>query len=795
MAKMIWQAKQRAAALLVFLTGGFLFLSQAFAASAAGSGGESASAGGAVLQKPDGFNMWDAFLFRGDDISLLTLKEIIGDWSGLSPSIQPIFSEAMIVFNFAVLAFGSGIFAYTALAGTLQSAHDGQLLGKNWSTVWVPFRFTAGISLLIPTASGLCLAQLGMIWLLSQGVGLASNVWERAVSGYAENGGQYIAGKMATEGQIRESLKGVMINELCLAAMRRTGDPEMFKRTTDRSYFTGNRIIEWGGVEGSGYASDLCGSVEIDGSGLIANINEKIGETVSDAYSAAASSVTGSAFNFSETTRKTRKALADAKFDGIEVAAVYFENAADDIMSISPDQSLSESKKIIMLSEHIASAYAAYKDAVANQISGVIQAENSVLTQQLIDSARRDGWFTAGTWFYQIARSNEELNSLISESPQVQTKIAQVATDMKTSALDVIDGLPQNEREQIEALVRQADALFARNTKSLSYEQINPGTHKTGILYTLQGINIGGVDKDGAYADAAVDYGYDPTNPSPAIIQLKNVGDYMISGAVAAFAISKVAESAASAKNGAGGDAIVSGLISKAGPVGKMLSGLGSLGGYASAILLFAAVALFATGIILAFWLPMLPFVNWIGGIIGWVVASLEMLIATPVWVAAHLHPEGEGVASRFAASGYMIILELLLRPVLMVFGLIIAIIIADPLLNFVASQFFHALATTGEDSTKLLIAWLMKIILFTVVCWIAVNFTFKAINSVPNGVMRWIGGMSGSNSDMGESVGENTRAMVVAGSHKMTGALQMGGAANKAKDAIKNATNGAART
>jgi conjugal transfer/type IV secretion protein DotA/TraY len=48
--------------------------------------------------------------------------------------------------------------------------------------------------------------------------------------------------------------------------------------------------------------------------------------------------------------------------------------------------------------------------------------------------------------------------------------------------------------------------------------------------------------------------------------------------------------------------------------------------------------------------------------------------VATPVWVAAHLHPHGESPASRQAANGYMVLLELLVRPVFMIFGLIIAI-------------------------------------------------------------------------------------------------------------------------
>lgn len=745
--------------ILISVLGGLLWASAAMAADAAG-GGKDVSGGA-----------WDVFLFGGDDISLITLKEIIGDWSGLSPTIQPIFSDAMLVFNLAVLAFGSAIFAYTAIVGTLQSAHDGQLLGKNWSTVWVPLRFTAGISFLVPTASGLCLAQLGMIWLLSQGVGLASNVWQSAVEGYSKNGGQYIAGKMASESTIREAMQGIFANELCMAVMRRTSDSASFSRR-EVTTLTGAKEIRWGGDPGSGYDDDVCGSV-----------------TVSSASDLA---LFGEGLLVSNTMNEVKKKLSVAQYDALMQASLSFEGVAERIMSILPDKELTTTQKVDEVHQKIGAAYVAYRDKITAEISAAVTKGNEVLTKQLQDSAQRDGWFTAGTWFYQIARSNEELNSLVSAMPTVTTKISENAMNIASGETLVVDGLPANEREYIKKILSESNKVFARNTKSLAYEKIDPGTHKNGFIYILQGMNLGGVSEGGAHSDMATEFGYDPTNPAPAIIQLKNVGDYMITGAISALAVAKASEILAADGSGKAsatiGDTIRS-LASKAGPIGMVVQKLGAeMMGYLSALMMFIGIALFATGIILAFWLPILPFVNWIGGIIGWVVASLEMLIATPVWLAAHLHPEGEGVASRYAASGYMIILELLLRPVLMVFGLIIAIIIADPILNFVATQFFHAFASTGEDSMKLLVAWIMKLVIFTVVCWIAVNFTFKAINSVPNGVMRWIGGMAGSNSDMGESVGENTRAMVVAGSHKMTGALQMGKADNAARAAKSRA-------
>ena len=73
------------------------------------------------------------------DISLKILSQLFGglvDGGGVDA-----FGSAISTFNVAILSVGGILAAYTVLAGTLGTAHDGEMLGKKFSSVWIPIRY------------------------------------------------------------------------------------------------------------------------------------------------------------------------------------------------------------------------------------------------------------------------------------------------------------------------------------------------------------------------------------------------------------------------------------------------------------------------------------------------------------------------------------------------------------------------------------------------------------------------------------------------------------------------------
>ena len=94
-------------------------------------------------------------------------------------------SGVITIFNQAMLFVGGILVAYTLIAGTMSTAHDGEMLGKRWSSMWVPVRTALGTAAILPVLpGGFCAAQGAVVWLALQGVGLA----DRLVDAYIGNG-------------------------------------------------------------------------------------------------------------------------------------------------------------------------------------------------------------------------------------------------------------------------------------------------------------------------------------------------------------------------------------------------------------------------------------------------------------------------------------------------------------------------------------------------------------------------------------------------------------------------------
>ena len=144
----------------------------------------------AFAQQDSGSSM--TFAPPASDYSVVFLGNLFGAVDGvLHSSGSQIMGAIFTVFNSAVLALGGIIIMYTLMVSTMNTAHEGQMLGQKWSSIWIPVRSTLGLALLIPKASGYCLMQIFVMWVVVQGVGAADKVWQAALS-YLNRGGVII---------------------------------------------------------------------------------------------------------------------------------------------------------------------------------------------------------------------------------------------------------------------------------------------------------------------------------------------------------------------------------------------------------------------------------------------------------------------------------------------------------------------------------------------------------------------------------------------------------------------------
>lgn len=162
------------------------------------------------------------------DLSVVFLGNLFGVVDGvLHGTGSQIMGTMFGVFNSAVLALGGIIIMYTLLVSTMNTAHEGQMLGQKWSSIWIPLRSTLGLALLIPKASGYCLMQIFVMWVVVQGVGAADKVWEAAL-GYLNRGGVIIQAqsdptKVLTEsktGGVADGAMTILAGQVCMLGLQ-----------------------------------------------------------------------------------------------------------------------------------------------------------------------------------------------------------------------------------------------------------------------------------------------------------------------------------------------------------------------------------------------------------------------------------------------------------------------------------------------------------------------------------------------------------------------------------------------
>lgn len=194
------------------------------------------------------------------DYSVGFLSNIFGMVDGvLHGTGSQMMGSIFTVFNAAVLALGGIIIMYTLIVGTLNTAHEGKMLGQKWSSIWIPVRSTVGLALLIPKASGYCLMQIFVMWTVVQGVGAADKVWNSALA-YLNRGGVIVKTSMtpetssnADQGLLAKGAGAILSGEVCMLGLQKLLEVQREVYLNQKSSKTGQCYVR----PGSGTANEL----------------------------------------------------------------------------------------------------------------------------------------------------------------------------------------------------------------------------------------------------------------------------------------------------------------------------------------------------------------------------------------------------------------------------------------------------------------------------------------------------------------------------------------------------------
>ena len=145
-----------------------------------------------------------------------------------------------------------------------------------------------------------------------------------------------------------------------------------------------------------------------------------------------------------------------------------------------------------------------------------------------------------------------------------------------------------------------------------------------------------------------------------------------------------------------------------------------------------------------------------------WIKSIFEAMVAMPLWALAHLQIEGEGMSGRGASNGYFLLLEIFLRPILILFGLLASITTFSAFVGVLNIIFDMVVANVGGFDTQLdaeiragagpagLTSQLSSVTdsvnmffytaMYAIVCYMLGLASFKLVDILPNQIMRWAG-------------------------------------------------------
>lgn len=697
-----------------------------------------------------------------NDFSMKLWESVLGQFAR-NPFSQTggpttLLSKLFIVFNAAIFAVGTALIGYRAVVTAVATAHQGKALGQGQNAVWYPIRAVTGIAGMTPVLGGYTLSQGLLMSIAALGIGIANMMWSAAVSDPQLTqlvGAGAITGAPGVRGsQVEPVVEGIFRSRVCLLAMQRHEftmaspadvggggvplDPAQLVSVRPQALDDG-LVIKYG----SNLDPEACGSVSLR--------LERIRQADS-ATGFRVASVDYAGIRNAVSVGAAEKLLAlDTKI--APLAEAYM--ALSDANYRGLDQLNIDSKPLTLASQ-------VYTKDVQDLISGQLADKSSSITQAAQMHMKELGWSGAGAWastYFEAnaaladATSGLKLNITEPRPPSLPSTVGEELARFEGAlvrARAIQTALPPgNATDQaIDSVIKDTCAdvsgtVMGTATGNCSFGQA--------IVSRLIGATMRG-SGGGSTASGSLIFGVgsDQTGLVNPVIAFKNAGDYVMvvaSGLIVQnFFGEKIAAGAAWAAGtaskwiGAAGTAV--GIPGAAGVAagGNALATVGSMAGTVATHAVPLGWTLLVLGAAMSIYIPLVPFIAWMGGLITWAASLVEGLIAMPLHSLSFLHSDSEEGMGGSSTKGNLFYLNTLVRPPLMVLSFFIASGLVIGLGTLQAHLFLPAMASVQGNSITGLASICGFIVVFFVLNVILINSCFELVQVIPDQVIGYVG-------------------------------------------------------
>jgi defect-in-organelle-trafficking protein DotA len=712
------------------------------------------------------------------DLSVGYLSNIFGTVDGVLAGTGSQLLGAMFgIFNGAVLVLGGIVILYTLFVSTINTAHEGEVLGKQWSSIWIPLRSVIGIALLVPKATGYSFIQIFMVWVVVMGVGAADSVWNGALD-YFLRGGIIIQQNLnlsstapggpttaitSTSATLLRSLTCVemLYQQLTLLRQNQISSnnnnpiPAVPNFYSDIQSAINSNLAQGATVNlptsNYMYTNGVCGTLSwltsapsgnIPTTGLTPQALQQMNESRGLAVQTMVTQLYGAARQIVANAMQT-----PSSGNQYELGHILNKPTTPYIWGAG---TLTNPTRPLLAGNVLSNAAGSYFGIMGPTLNYLQNSQKfSGLANQWITSAKAAGWIMAGSYYQQLIALNQGMSITEPNPPGFD------ATAITTLATNIGGIFPAGS-----AYVQNINSLLLDNTSLYTVGSTSPFI--TDVVLYGQSLSYGNI-------------GFNPSLPGSTSGAQSNVNALIgsVTGPIGPMfgVFSNLANAQANNQNpvimlaalGALLVNITTGIfIGLAITIFVLTTALGIAFGFTFSTAIVGTVmpilalftpillALLVAGLVMALYIPIIPFIIFTFGAIGWVIAVIEAVIAAPLVALGIAHPEGQPILGK-AEPAVGLLVNVFLRPTFMIFGLLIGMMLSYVGLWILNAGFWPAYQSvqnmavsnqgngTGSGFVSMF-AGLAAIIIYTLLVQQVVQKSFTLIYIIPDEVLKWIG-------------------------------------------------------
>lgn len=791
--------------------------------------------------------MINLFQISSNDQSIYYLGQIFGVVGG---NVLPVSSASLILgtmfktFNSVVLTVAVGIVIYVSVVGVMKTAAEGQMLGKEWDSLWVPIRMVVGIAALVPAPSGYSSIQIVIMWVIVQGIGAADTLWTTVLQ-YSQLMGSPtatvgipsvgVSNEMQTLFQTLVCQQSAKFNQnsifsnppsdsslsagdgtyycyhnpsdpFCPASfdeLNITGPQSSIMQvsmpavsttgTTNQpsSLMTKNYAYQMGpgGMNGGSGAcgfmtfcddQDACQDTSTTDKAILCSTCKAQKSTLQDTVTLLGQ-IANLFVNADYTYRKfalpnnkqpvPSGILQYCNAQGIQpdkCCVTYNINIPGlnlppvDNCAILPadlplgDNNSADDKTVQRLywpymiqpnmgqnGDFIQVVTDNYVSALNDAVASIVTqtASQTTVTDPTLTQSQQTGWILAGALYYYLAQASNK--NLEASMPTFTV----VGTDPSIDSSNSLSGF-RNNYSAASSLTDQIDIQFSgEDSFSMSLPPKLKKLSKIG-----KGLKSGsGTIMDTFMKDVSGNKaGEVATNP---LAKLQHLGYILLIVAQTLFALIMTVLVAITAIGYFDAFVLGTGVNNFVGPTVTTLTI------FFGPFFMILIGGLFTIGALLAIYTPLIPYIIFTMGAVAWLILVIEAMVAGPLVALGILSPKGHELLGK-SEHALMYLFGIFLRPSLMIFGMIAAMLLSIVVVTMINAGFLGVMGSIYHHPGLLEIFLFLAAYVGLILA--ALNKCFALIHIIPDRTLRWIGHTGGAQEGQ-EAAGEATSGVKTA--------------------------------